>query len=109
VTHEADICQACQSREVEKLREDLRACRKEGQTKDRSIKVLNKRVFVLTCIAIGIAAIFGKEALDAITEWIGSIRSFNSSLSQSEVIVPAPGTLAVFALLPLMGRSRRRK
>lgn len=104
-----EVCQDCQNKELEQLKHDLNECKKRGQSKDRTIKQLNKRVFILTAVAVGIGAIFGKEALDSITEWLNSIGSFNKGVRDlSEAVVPSPSTLAVFAFLPLMAKSRRR-
>ena len=103
-------CPICQAKELSQLKHELNECRKRGQSKDRAIKQLNKKVFILTAIAVGIGAIFGKEALDSITEWLGSIGAFKSGVQAlSGIVAPAPGTLAVFALLPFMSKSRRRK
>ena len=68
-------------------------------------------VFVLTLIAVGIGAIFGKEVLDSIIEWMDTIGDFNSASDNllGGVVLPAPGTLAVFAALPFLTGSRRRK
>ena len=107
---ESDPCPICQIKELAQTKHELNECKKRGQSKDRTIKQLNKRVFILTTVAVGIGAIFGKEALDSITEWLGSIKAFKSSVKDlSGVVVPAPGTLVLFALLPLITTSRRRR
>lgn len=104
-----EVCQNCQDKELEQLKHDLNECKKRGQSKDRTIKQLNKRVFILTAIAVGIGAIFGKEALDSITEWLNSVGSFNKGVRDlSGMIVPSPSTLAVLAFLPFVMGSRRR-
>ena len=102
-------CPVCSQKEVEQLRRDLSECKKRGQTKDKQIKHLNKRVFILTMIAIAIGAIFGKEALDSITEWLGSIKGFRGAVDGQAMILPEPGTLAVFGLLLVKRKSRRRR
>ena len=104
-------CHICTKNDNEQLRRDLVECRKRGQTKDRQIKELNKKVFILTMIAIGVAAIFGKEALDSITEWIGSINNFRGAAQDmTGSIVPAPGALPLMAIaLFATKRPRRRK
>ena len=104
-------CHICTKNDNEQLRRDLVECRKRGQTKDREIKQLNKRVFILKMIAIAVAAIFGKEALDSITEWLGSINGFRGAAQDmTGSIVPAPGTLPIMAMAFLVTRrSRRRK
>lgn len=104
-------CPVCTEKEVEQLRRDLNECKKRGQSKDRQIKHLNKRVFVLTMIAIGIAAIFGKEALDSITEWLGSINNFRGAAQDlTGVVTPSPGALPLMAIAFFACKpSRRRK
>ena len=107
---ETNNCPTCRNKEVEQLKNDLFECKKRNKSKDAKIKKLDKKVFILTAIAVGIGAIFGKEALDSITEWLGSIGDFKSATPiTTGSVLPAPGTLAVFALFPLLGGSRRRK
>ena len=100
-------CSHCRDDEVNRLRNELSQCKKRGQSKDKRIKALDKRVFILTAIAVGVCAIFGKEALDALTEWMQSIKAFRGAAGVS-LVLPAPSTAAVFAL-GLIGPSRRRK
>jgi H+/Cl- antiporter ClcA len=105
-------CPNCRNQEVERLKADLYKCREAHKSKDKKIKQLDKKVFVLTFIAVAIGAIFGKEALDTIIEWMQSIGDFNSSVNHmtSHNNLPAPGTLAVFAIPLLVCRkSRKRK
>ena len=103
-------CENCQTNEVERLKADLRKCQDGSKSKDRKIKKLDKKVFVLTIIAVGIGAIFGKEALDSITEWLGSINSFKSGVDNlNGYITPSPGTLGVFAVAMLVTKPRRRR
>ena len=107
-----NVCSNCQSREVQQLKNDLHKCKESQKSKDKKIKALDKKVFILTAIAVAIGAIFGKEALDAIIEWIGSINEFNTGtghLISDGAITPAPGTLALFAIAPFLGPSRKRK
>tara|TARA_Y100001963_G_scaffold145777_1_gene219845 strand:+ start:509 stop:835 length:327 start_codon:yes stop_codon:yes gene_type:complete len=107
---EPNECPICQTKELAQTRHELNECKKRGQTKDRQIKKLNKQVFILTAIAVGIGAIFGKEALDSITEWLGSIKSFKSSVQDlSGLIVPAPGTLGLMAIALVVFRPKRRR
>ena len=109
-TRTDNTCTNCQTKELETLKHELSKCKDNGKSKDRKIKALDKRVFILTAIAVGIGAIFGKEALDSITEWLGSINSFRSSVDNlSGHIVPGPGTLGVFAIAMIMARPRRRR
>ena len=110
--HEDIKCDNCQKQEMAQLKNELHLCRKSSDAKDRTIKALDKKVFVLTIIAVAIAAIFGKEALDVIVEWIDSIGKFNSGVNSisAEGNVPHPGTLAIFGTFAIMTRkSRKRK
>jgi len=100
-------CPNCRDREVEELRSDLHKCKKTRQSQERKINQLNKKVFVCTIIGVAIAAIFGKEVLDSITEWIGSVRNFNTT-TLGDLVFPSPGALGFFVLAGLTGRTRRR-
>ena len=103
-------CPICQTKELAQVQHELNECKKRGQTKDRQIKKLNKQVFILTMVAIGIGAIFGKETLDSITEWLGSIKSFKSSVQDlNGFIVPAPGSLGLLAIAFLVCRPTRKR
>jgi hypothetical protein len=108
---ETNECQDCQKKELNQLKNDLHLCKQRNKTKDSKIKKLDKKVFILTVIAVGIGAIFGKETLDSIIEWMSTIGDFKSASDNltTGLILPAPGTLAVFALFPLLSNGRRRK
>ena len=107
---EGNKCSDCQSRETQQLKSDLHECKQRGKTKDVKIRKLDKRVFVLTVITVGIGAIFGKEALDAIAEWLGTIGEIKGGVNNlTGVILPAPGALPLLAMPLLLGKSRRRK
>jgi MYXO-CTERM domain-containing protein len=105
-----DDCPYCRNKEIDQLKSDLFNCKKSTQAKDKKIRELDKRVFTLTIIAVAIGVIFGKETLDNLVEWLDSIHAFKSGASSvTEVVTPAPGTLAMFglALLPIRRRKRR--
>ena len=104
-------CPVCSKKESQQLRNALHECNTRNRVKDKAIEQLNKKVFILTMIAIGIAAIFGKEALDTITEWIKSIGEFKNAagdLTQARDI-PGPGTLSLMATALLVARKTRRR
>tara|TARA_R100000808_G_C2128523_1_gene138228 strand:- start:983 stop:1312 length:330 start_codon:yes stop_codon:yes gene_type:complete len=104
-----DQCSNCKARELQQLRSDLAECKKKSQSKDKKIKALDKKVFIFTLIAIAIGAVFGKEALDAITEWLGSINRFRVNADGfSSLIFPSPSTASLF-IIALIGPRRRRK
>ena len=100
-------CESCRDRELRQLREDLNKCQKSNATKDKKMKVLNKRVFICTIVGVAIAAIFGKEALESLTEWIGSIRNFNSA-TLGDLVFPSPGALGLFVVAGFTRGSRKR-
>ena len=102
-------CPVCREQEVDRLRRELTDCKKRTQRRDKAIAKLDRKVFVLTMIAIAIGAIFGKEALDTVTEWLGSIGSFNGAAERVTVILPEPATSALFALMLVKPNRRRRK
>lgn len=104
---EQNECESCRDRELKQLREDLNKCQKSNATKDKKMKVLNKRVFICTIVGVAIAAIFGKEALEALTEWMGSIRNFNSA-TLGDLVFPSPGALGLFVVAGFTRGSRKR-
>ena len=99
-------CPVCRDKEVDHLRRELSECQKRHKSKDRKIKTLDKRVFILTLIAIGIGAVLGKETLDKIVEWSDSANGVRNGIDG--LIFPAPGTLALFALAFIPAGRRRR-
>jgi|TARA_Y100001938_G_C7850853_1_gene310726 uncharacterized hydantoinase/oxoprolinase family protein len=101
-----ESCPVCQDKELQQLRRDLAECKKRNQNKDKKIKILDKRVFILTLIAIGIGAIVGKEALDKFVEWIDTINGVRGGMD--ELIFPSPGALALFGIA-LFSSSRKRR
>tara|TARA_Y100000004_G_scaffold194805_1_gene260292 strand:- start:1171 stop:1518 length:348 start_codon:yes stop_codon:yes gene_type:complete len=104
-------CPVCEKKETQRLRDDLHKCRTSNRVADEAIKRLNKRVFVLSMIAIGIAAIFGKEALDAVTEWIRSIADFKDAAGgmTHASVIPGPGAISLLAVAGIVsGKTRRR-
>ena len=104
-------CPICREKEVDRLKQDLQKCKEGHRSKDKKIKKLDKKVFILTLIAVGIGAVFGKEALDSVVEWLETVGDFKSATDNltTGAVYPAPGTLAGFALFPLFSGSRRRK
>lgn len=103
-------CHICQENEVQKLRSDLADCKKRNQKKDSKIKDLDKKVFILTAAIVAVGAIFGKEAVDAIAEWIGSFNEVKSSIDgMTGLRHPSPGALPLFAFAWVAGGSRKRK
>jgi|TARA_R110002096_G_scaffold165399_1_gene333940 hypothetical protein len=98
----------CQEKELQQLKNELHKCKTNGQVKDRKIQKLDKKLLILMCIVVGVGAIFGKEALDSIAEWLSTVGSIKSGV-QDMVILPAPGALPLLAMPLLFGGRRRRK
>jgi hypothetical protein len=90
---------------------ELHKCKELNKTKERRLKDLNKKVITLTIIATVAGTLIGKEALEFIGEWLGMLEGINIGKggSSSLGVFPAPGTIAVFALFPFVGRAGRRK
>ena len=91
---------------------ELHKCKEQNKTKERKLRILNKKVITLTIIATVAGTLIGKEALEFIGEWLGMLEGLNvgkGGSSSSLGVFPAPGTLAVFALYPLVCRTGRRK
>ena len=111
MTTEEQVCN-CQEKELQQLKNELHKCKTSGEAKNRRIKELDKKVFILMAICVGIGAILGKETLDAIAEWIGTLNEIKggvTDLTKQASIIPAPGVLPVLAMPLLFGRSRRRR
>ena len=91
---------------------ELYKCKEQNKVKERKLRDLNKKVITLTIIATVAGTLIGKEALEFIGEWLGMLEGLNigkGGSSSSLSVFPAPGTLAVFALYPLVCRTGRRK
>ena len=101
----------CQEKELQQLKNELHKCKTNGQVKDRKIQKLDKKVFILMCIVVGVGAIFGKEALDSIAEWLGTIGEIKGGVDNLTTarIIPAPGALALFPIAMIFGKRSRRR
>jgi len=101
-------CPVCQEKELQQLRRDLAECKKRGQSKDKKIKSLDKKVFILTLVAIAIGAVLGKEFLDSLVEWLESIKNFRGGIQGLTLNLPAPSALALFGAVLLFPRRKRK-
>ena len=107
---EQNECSICREREIQKLRDDYHKCQKSNRAKDQTLKKLNKRVFIGTLVGVAILAIFGKEALDSVLEYLESIQKFGSQFGRTQpFILPAPGALGLLAIALVAYRPRRRR
>lgn len=102
------VCDQCQEKELQQTRHELQKCQSTNSVKDKELKKKDKKVFILMCIVVGIGAIFGKEAIDTISEWLESISSVKSGVDNLTAdIVPGPATLGMFAFSAVL-RPRKR-
>lgn len=103
------ICEYCNKKEADHLQHELNQCQKANKSKDLKIEKLNKKVFILMCIVIGIGAVFGKETLDSLVAWLETVNSVKSQVDNlTAADVPGPGALLLLACAPLAIRPRRK-
>ena len=89
---------------------DLKKCKESSKRKTDEINLLKRRLMVTTiAIAIG-GTVLGKEAVDKIVEYFQTYDKVKQAIDSSAgvSVLPAPGTLAVFALPLLVPVKRRR-
>ena len=101
----------CHKKELQQVKNDLHKCRVNGLEKEKKIQKLDKKVFILTAICVGVGAIAGKETLDSIAEWLGTIGEIKTGIDtlRTELIIPSPGSLAFLAVAGIVGRQRLRR
>jgi len=105
---EKATCEQCQEKELNQTRHELNKCKSANATKDKEIKKKEKTVFILMCIVVGIGAIFGKEAIDSISEWLESINVVKDQVDGMVGVVPGPATLGIAGMGFVCLRPRRR-
>lgn len=106
------LLEECQGKRQQEKNNELHKCKEQNKVKERKLRDLNKKVITLTVIATVAGTLIGKEALEFIGEWLGMLEGLDigkGGSSSSLGVFPAPGTLAVFALFPFVGRASRRK
>ena len=102
------VCEQCQEKELNQTRHELNKCKSANAVKDKEIKKKEKTVFILMCIVVGIGAIFGKEAVDSISEWLESINTVKGQVKDMVSVVPGPATLGMAGMGFVCVRPRRR-
>ena len=102
------VCSQCQEKELNQTRHELQKCKSANAVKDKEIKKKEKTVFILMCIVVAIGAIFGKEAVDSITEWLESINAVKGQVEDMVSVVPGPATLGIAAMGFVCMRPRRK-
>ena len=104
------LLEECEGKRQQEKNNELHKCKEQNKLKERKLRDLNKKVITLTIVATVAGTLIGKEALEFIGEWLGLLEDFNIGGGNDTVgVFPAPGTLAVFALYPLVCRAGRRK
>ena len=102
-------CEYCNKKEADHLQYELTQCQKANKAKDQKIQKLDKKVFILLCIVIGIGAVFGKETVDSLVAWLETMNSVKSQVDGlTAADIPGPGVLCVLACTPFMVRPRRK-
>tara|TARA_R100001594_G_scaffold115502_1_gene150387 strand:- start:1366 stop:1707 length:342 start_codon:yes stop_codon:yes gene_type:complete len=109
VEDKQQVCPVCHAKELQKVRNDLSECKKKNQANVRKIRVMEKKVFILTITTVAIGAIFGKEALDSVMSWIESYGNVKTAVDGIGLRHPSPGALPLLATAFLFGSSRKRK
>tara|TARA_R100000458_G_C8269577_1_gene244334 strand:- start:1044 stop:1379 length:336 start_codon:yes stop_codon:yes gene_type:complete len=104
------ICEQCKKKESDHLQHELNQCQKLQKLKDQQIKKLDKKVFILMCIVVGVGAVFGKESIDSLLEWLETINSVKGQIEDMTAAnIPGPGVLLVCAAaIPFAGRPRKK-
>lgn len=103
------LLEECEGKHQQEKNNELHKCKEQNKVKERRLRDLNKKVITLTIIATVAGTLIGKEALEFLGEWLGLLEDFNIGGNNTVGVYPAPGTLVVFALYPLVCRTRRRK
>tara|TARA_Y100000310_G_scaffold310907_1_gene356674 strand:+ start:394 stop:747 length:354 start_codon:yes stop_codon:yes gene_type:complete len=105
------LLEECEGKRQQEKNNELHKCKESNKVKERKLRDLNKKVITLTIIATVAGTLIGKEALEVIGQWLGMLEDFNLGGGGGNTVgvFPAPGTLAVFALYPLVCRAGRRK
>ena len=105
------LLEECEGKRQQEKTSELIKCREQNKVKEKKLRVLNKKVLTLTIIATIAGTLIGKEALEMIGGWLGLLEGLNIGKGGNSMtgVFPAPGTLAVFALYPLVCRTGRRK
>ena len=102
------VCKQCQEKELSQTIHELNKCKSANATKDKEIKKKEKTVFILMCIVVGIGAIFGKEAVDSISEWLESFNAVKGQVEGIVSVVPGPATLGMAGMGFVCVRPRRK-
>ena len=105
-------CEQCRKKDSDHLQYELDQCQKLQKAKTQQIKKLDKKVFVLMCIVVGIGAVFGKEALDSVLAWLetlGAVKGQIDDMTSAAAIIPGPGALLILlSATPFSVRPRRK-
>ena len=104
------ICEECRKKDSDQLQHELYKCQKQQKLKEQQIQKLNKKLFILMCIVVGIGAVLGKESIDSLLAWLETINSVRTQIDDMTTAnIPGPGALLVCAAAtPFAGRPRKK-
>jgi preprotein translocase subunit SecY len=103
------VCDFCKKKEAEHLQYELNQCQKTNKVQNQKIQKLDRKVFILMCCVVAIGAVFGKETLDSLIEWLQTINSVKTQVDDLTASnIPGPGALLLLACAPLAVRPRRK-
>ena len=103
------ICERCKKKDSEHLQYELNQCQKLNKSKDQQIKKLDKKVFILMCVVVGIGAVLGKESLDALVAWLETLNAVKSQVEDlTAANIPGPATVFLCASSPIAIRPRKK-
>ena len=103
------VCERCKKQEADHLEYELNQCRKLNKSKDQQIKKLDKKIFIMMCIVVGIGAVLGKESLDSLLAWLETLNAVKTQVDGlTDANIPGPATLFLCAASPIAIRPRKR-
>jgi cell division protein FtsB len=103
------ICDRCNKKDSDHLQHELNQCLRSNKAKDQQIKKLDKKVFILMCIVVGIGAVLGKESLDSLLAWLETINAVRTQVDDlTAANIPGPATAFLCVFSPIAVRPRRK-
>ena len=104
-----NLCPECSASKETSLKNELHRCRETNKKKERKIQKYERKINILTIITVAIGAILGKEFLDGFVEWLDTIGSVKSNMSDIFSVHPEPSTMAIFVLAYICTNTVKRR